>query len=300
MIWPSLRDALLKALTLTNEWPPCVVARSSVPESATRVGGGRPASISSVVAQIFFSSKMQLTLPVLVATALVAQGDAADVRGLLRQHVMAAALQDAGAQQTIGGNKTLCTAPAEFFFTQPGGCTSAQSPIYVLLTDAPYTNMYIQACGTPCTYKDTIDYNANVGGYSCAGNKKVDIAIPGVSSATLASPGTAPQCVPCSDREIATAPQDKANLAACGITDMLFGTMVKGTVGVANTIAAGTVAVGKTIASGATQGWNKVQNGVVDLSKTIASGTVNLGNTIAKGTVDLGKDIGKTFKGWGR
>jgi hypothetical protein len=71
---------------------------------------------------------------------------------------------------------------------------------------------------------------------------------------------------------------------ACGISDMLFGKMVSGTVGVANTIAVGTVSLGNTIASG-----------TVSLGNTITSGTVNLGNTIATGTINLGKDIGKCF-----
>jgi hypothetical protein len=209
------------------------------------------------------------------------RGDAADVRGLLRQHVMAAALQDAGAQQAIGGNKTLCTAPTSFLYTQAGGCNVSQTAIYVLLTDAPYTNMFAQVCGTSCQYKDTVPYPANVGGVNCAGNKKVDIAIAGVMSTMLSDTGA---CTPCSDVQISTAPQDSANLMACGITDMMFSSMVSGTVALGNTIAVGTVNLSQDIASG-----------TVNLGNTIATGTVNLGNTIAKGTIDVTKSIGKLF-----
>jgi hypothetical protein len=244
---------------------------------------------------------MQLALPVLLAaSALVAQGDAADVRALLRQRVMAEAL----TTDTLGNNATVCNTPAAFLVMDTA-CTSSAGAMYVLLdASTGYPNQYVQVCGSTCTYSTTIEANAGVGGYACGGNKKVDVTIPGITAPSVFQSN---DCIPCSDREISTNPQDKANLVACGITNFLFGDIVKGTVMVANVIAKGTVALGYQIRDGTVKVGNQIVTGVVDLgntiekgtldtTKTIEKGTVDLGNKIAQGTVNLGNTIGDTLK----
>jgi hypothetical protein len=122
---------------------------------------------------------------------------------------------------------------------------------------------------------------------------KVDVSIPGITAPSVFQ---SDDCVPCSGREISTNPQDKANLAACGITNLLFGDIVKGSVIVGNTIAKGTVNLGYQIRDGSIKVGNQVVAGAVNLGKTIETGTVDLGSKIARGSVDLGNKIGNSLK----
>jgi hypothetical protein len=228
---------------------------------------------------------MQLVLVSLVAAALVSLGDAADVRSLIRQKLMA------GVGATCGGKDagpllTMCTAPSSYITTVAGGCTSSQVPLYSYNAS---NGMYAQYCGpSTCTYSDTIKADANVGGYPCTGNKNVKITVPGV---------TMKSCTPCLDAKMTVAPEDTANMAACGLANDAFGCAVDWTVGAANTVSAFFTDCGNAVASGTTAFFNSAGASVTSAGNAIASGATNVGNSIASGAKSAAKSAKKFFKG---
>jgi hypothetical protein len=241
---------------------------------------------------------MQLALPVLLlaAAAHVAQGDAADVRGLLRARVKAKALQGCGSMSTgtaMGGNDTLCMPPQYFAPTQYGGCAKGVPAIYVLQKSSnPYQPPYVQVCGAECTYTTTVPVPASVGGVSCnAGN--VNVAIPGVTNSVIFN---SPNCVPCSDAPMCYQPTNEAAAIGCSLANAAFGEMVAGTVGVANTIASGTVNLANSIASGTVILGNTIDSFTMDVGDIV----VDVGNDVGDFVVDVADDVDDFFKGWGR
>jgi hypothetical protein len=241
---------------------------------------------------------MQLVLSrsfaVVAAVLLLTQGDAADVRALLRQKLMA----DAGAMAGVGAScsdksttsdSPICTAPTKYVMSQIGGCTSSQVPLYTYNSTMA---TYVQVCGSStCTYSDTIKADANVGGQSCTGNKNVKITVPGVQLKS---------CTPCLDAKMTTQPEDTANLVACKITDDVFGCSVKWCVGATSTINDFFVDVGKSTTQFFDSTGNAIAKGTTDTYNAAVKGTTDTYNAAAKGTTDTIKSAGKTFKKWGR
>jgi hypothetical protein len=229
-------------------------------------------------------NKMQLVLSFAVVAAVLTQGDAADVRALLRQKLMASVGATCGDGSDSGPLQTMCSPPSQgFLYTIPGGCNSTYPvPIYVYNATS---GLYTQYCRTStCTFQDTVEADANVGGYSCTGNKNVAITVPGVMMK---------ECTPCLDAKMNCQPEDKANLAACGMTNEAFGCAVDWTVNAANTVANTFTDLGNDIAKGTTKFFDNAGKSLDSTGKAISSTATDLGNDIANGATSTYNDAAK-------
>ena len=183
-----------------------------------------------------------------MAATRVAQCDGADVRALLRQRLTAMALPQGASCESTTTEPLLamCKAPAAgYMMSQQGGCTAAQFPIYVYVDEGSFAGQYVQQCGSAtCKFADTVKAEANVGGKSCTGNKDVDVTAPGVMLGA--------DCLPCQE-QLFTSPEDPYNLAACGLTNFVFGCAVKWTVNAAKEVEEFSTDLANDIASGTTK-----------------------------------------------
>jgi hypothetical protein len=235
------------------------------------------------------AAKRFVLVSALLAAANVAQCDGADVRALLRQQLtqLTMALPQGASceQQVTEPLHAMCKQPAAgYIVSQQGGCTAAQFPIYVYVDEGSFAGNYVQQCGSAtCKFADTVKAEANVGGKSCTGNKNVDVSAPAVMLGA--------DCLPCQD-DLFTAPQDPLNLAACGLTNYVFGCAVKWTVKAAKVVEDFSTDLATDIASGATNLWSMTGQAF----DTVGNGIVDMGNDVANGGKKAVKSTKKALK----
>jgi hypothetical protein len=241
---------------------------------------------------------MHLVLSFAVVAAVLTQGDAADVRALIRQKLMASVGATCGDGSDSGPLQTMCSPPSNYqvLYTippsqaYPNGCNATYPvPLYVYNATS---NVYTLYCRTStCTFQDTVKADAKVGDYSCTGNKNVAVSVPGVMMK---------DCAPCLDEQMSYKPEDEANLAACGMTNEVFGCAVDYTVYAANTVAKTFTDLGNDIAKGTTQFFDSAGKSMDSAGKSISSTATKTGNDIANGATstynDASKGVSKTGK----
>lgn len=202
--------------------------------------------------------------------------------------------------------KPICTKPEPadsiVFYQIPGYPIPSPSPancavdgwIYI---ESQFAGIYSAVCGSPCTFSTSVDPKVSVGGISCIGNTDVKVNVPGKHVTMNGESG----CIPCSDAEIQTSPEDKAALMACGIASKTFGPVIDGLkdAGLAtkdffqNTVGDGVMGAVDKVGSA----FGNFGNMLGGFGNKIGNGIVGGANKVGDFFSGVGGSIGGFFKG---